>query len=57
MSKYLHKNRILHLNIKQENLLVIDFMEFKPIDYSIRIDYKIKGYYTSISKNFWIYVL
>ena len=44
--KYLHKNKILHLDLKQKNILVNDFMQFKLIDYSISIDYRNKDYIT-----------
>jgi serine/threonine protein kinase len=42
--QYIHKNKILHLDIKQKNILVNDFMQFKLIDFSISIDYKNKDY-------------
>ena len=42
--KYLHKNKIIHLDIKPKNILVNDFMQFKLIDFSISIDYKNKNY-------------
>ena len=44
--KYLHKNKVLHLDLKQKNILVNDFMQFKLIDYSISIDYRNKDYIT-----------
>jgi serine/threonine protein kinase len=42
--QYIHKSKILHLDIKQKNILVNDFMQFKLIDSSISIDYKNKDY-------------
>lgn len=42
--KYLHRNKILHLDLKPKNILVNDFMQFKLIDYSISIDYRNKEY-------------
>ena len=42
--QYIHKSKILHLDIKQKNILVNDFMQFKLIDFSISIDYKNKDY-------------
>lgn len=42
--KYIHKNKILHLDIKQKNILVNDLMQFKLIDFSISLDYKNKAY-------------
>ena len=44
--KYIHKNKILHLDIKQKNILVNDFMQFKLCDFSISVDYKNKEYIT-----------
>lgn len=44
--KYIHKNKILHLDIKQKNILVNDFMQFKLCDFSISLDYKNKDYIT-----------
>ena len=44
--KYLHQNKILHLDIKQKNILVSEFMQFKLIDFSISLDYRDKNYIT-----------
>ena len=42
--KYLHQNKILHLDIKQKNILVNEYMQFKLIDFSISLDYRDKNY-------------
>ena len=42
--KYIHKNKILHLDIKQNNILINDYLQFKLIDFSISLDYKNKQY-------------
>lgn len=39
---YLHKNKILHMDIKQQNVLVDDFLNIKLTDYSISISYENK---------------
>ena len=44
--KYLHQNKIMHLDIKQKNILVNEFMQFKLIDFSISLDYRDKNYIT-----------
>ena len=38
--KYIHQNKIIHLDIKQKNILVNDTLQFKLSDFSISLDYK-----------------
>jgi serine/threonine protein kinase len=37
---YLHKNKIIHMDIKQQNILIDDFLSVKLTDFSISINYK-----------------
>jgi len=37
---YLHKNKIIHMDIKQQNILIDDFLTIKLTDFSISINYK-----------------
>ena len=36
---YLHKNKIAHLDIKPQNLLINDYLDIKLIDFSVSLDY------------------
>ena len=40
--KYIHQNKIIHLDIKQKNILVNDILQFKLCDFSISLNYKAK---------------
>ena len=37
---YLHKNRIIHLDIKPQNILIDEYLNVKISDFSISLDYK-----------------
>ena len=37
---YLHRNKIIHMDIKQQNILIDDFLNIKLTDFSVSIDYK-----------------
>ena len=37
---YLHNNKIIHMDIKQQNILIDDFLSVKLTDFSISINYK-----------------
>jgi len=44
---YIHThNKIIHMDIKQQNILIDDYINVKLTDYSISIDYKNKKYIT-----------
>ena len=38
--KYIHMNKIAHMDLKPENIIIDDFLNVKIIDFSISIDYK-----------------
>lgn len=40
---YCHKNKIAHMDIKPQNIVIDEFLNIKLIDFSISIDYKNKG--------------
>ena len=37
---YLHKNKIIHMDIKTQNILINDYLEIKLADFSVSLDYK-----------------
>ena len=37
---YLHKNKIIHFDIKQQNILVDEYLNFYLTDFSVSLDYK-----------------
>ena len=37
---YIHKNKIIHMDIKHKNILINDYLQVKLIDFSISLDYK-----------------
>ena len=39
---YIHRAKIIHMDIKQQNILVDDFLNIKVTDFSVSIDYKNK---------------
>ena len=41
--KYIHICKILHFDLKPENIAVDDFLNFKIIDFSVSFDYSIKN--------------
>ena len=36
---YLHKNKIAHLDVKPQNILITEYLDIKLIDFSISLDY------------------
>ena len=36
---YLHKNKIAHLDVKPQNLLITEYLDIKLIDFSVSLDY------------------
>ena len=46
---YLHsKNKIIHMDIKQQNVLVDDFLNIKLTDFSVSINYKLAKQYINL---------
>ena len=47
---YLHKNKIIHLDIKPQNVLIDDFLNVKLTDFSISYNYKSSKKYITLPK-------
>ena len=47
---YIHKNKIIHMDIKHKNMLISDYLQVKLIDFSISLDYKNNKKYIQLQK-------
>ena len=47
---YIHKNKIIHMDIKHKNMLINDYLQVKLIDFSISLDYKNNKKYIQLPK-------
>ena len=47
---YIHKNKIMHMDIKHKNMLINDYLQVKLIDFSISLDYKNNKKYIQLPK-------